>query len=95
MGVLTRWASSPETAERSKTVNFTESIKAEMKEPEIILKVVEGDKIIFKVRVKRKTLIEKIKKSDSITTEFINYFEAEEVSIEKDDILKIMKWGGE
>ena len=90
MGVLTRWASSPETAERSKTVNFTELIK----EPEIILKVVEGGEIVFKIRVKRKTLIEKIKKSDSITTEFINYFEAEEVSIEKDDILKIMKWGG-
>ena len=92
MGVLTRWASSPETAERSKTVNFTELIKPE-KEPEIILKVVEGGKIEFKVRVKRKTLIEKIKKSDSITTEFINYFEAEEVSIEKDDILKIIGGG--
>ena len=87
MGILTRWASSPETAKRSKTVNFTELIK----EPEIILKVVEGDETVFKVRVKRNTLIEKIKKSDSITTEFINYFEAEEVSIEKDDILKIIK----
>ena len=91
MGILTRWAYSPETAERSKTV----LIKPEMKEPEIILKVVEGGETVFKVRVKRKTLIEKIKKSDSITTEFINYFEAEEVSIEKDDILKIIKWGGE
>lgn len=87
MGILTRWASSPETAKRSKTVNFTESIK----EPEIILKVVEGDKTVFKVRVKRKKLIEKIKKSDQMTPEFINYFEAEEVSIEKDDILKIIK----
>ena len=81
MGVLTKWASTPETAERS------------IKEPEIILKVVEGGKIEFKVRVKRKILIEKIKKSDSITPKFINYFEAEEISIEKDDILKII--GGE
>lgn len=62
-----------------------------IKEPETILKVVEGDETVFKVRVKRKKLIEKIKKSDQITTEFINYFEAEEVSIEKDDILKIMR----
>lgn len=93
MGILTRWASSPETAERSKTVNFTELIKPEIKEPEIILKVVEGGKIEFKVRVKRKIFIEKIKKSDSITPKFINYFEAEEISIEKDDILKII--GGE
>ena len=81
MGVLTKWASTPGTAERS------------IKEPEIILKVVEGGKIEFKVRVKRKILIEKIKKSDSITPKFINYFEAEEISIEKDDILKII--GGE
>ena len=81
MGVLTKWASTPETAERS------------IKEPEIILKVVEGNKIEFKVRVKRKILIEKIKKSDSITPKFINYFEAEEISIEKDDILKIIGGG--
>lgn len=89
MGILTRWAYSPETAERSKTV----LIKPEIKEPEIILKVVEGGKIEFKVRVKRKILIEKMKNSGSITPEFINYFEAEEISIEKDDILKII--GGE
>lgn len=89
MGILTRWASSPEAAERSKTV----LIKPEIKEPEIILKVVEGGKIEFKVRVKRKILIEKIKKSDSITPKFINYFEAEEISIEKDDILKIIGGG--
>lgn len=78
MGILTRWAYSPETAEL-------------IKEPEIILKVVEGDETLFKVRVKRKKLIEKIKKSYKMATEFINYFEAEEVSIEKDDILQIIK----
>ena len=50
---------------------------------------------LFKIRVKRKTLIEKIKKSDQMTPKFINYFEAEEISIEKEDILKIIKWGGE
>ena len=70
---------------------ITKWAKEQMENPEIILNVIEADKIEAKIRMKRKTLIEKLKNTDRITPDLIDMFEAEEISIEKKDLIKLME----
>ena len=69
---------------------LTRWAKEQIENPEIILNIIEGEKVEARILVKRKKLIEKIEKTDKITPGIIDYFKAKEISIEKDDILKIM-----
>lgn len=86
MGVLTKWASTPEPKENILRKKQTEPLQAEI-DKYIILKVDNN-----KIRIERELFIKKLEKAkERELIKFINVFEAEEVSIEKDDILKIMK----